>query len=438
MKDDIATYVSKYLTWLKVKAKHQKPYGLLVQPEIPQCKWDNITMDFITKLPKTSSGYDTIWVIVDRLTKSTHFLSMRENDSIDRLTRLYMKEVVTRHGIPVSIICDHDSRFTSNFWRSFQKTLCTRLDMSTTYHPQTDGHLPLNEFSCNNSYHTSIKAAPFEALYVRKCHLPVCWTEKSCVDVRRKPLEFQVGDNVMLKKFLSDEPLSILLDEIHIDDKLYFIEEPVEIMDREVKRINKAVFLLSKFDGTLGEVLSSHRNVKTNFERKHRASVEAYKKVHNETVRSERRMEIMEQSMERDMWEIKEKLAERREQLAIRAYEEDKRHEECDEVKELKDIGFKGVHVTDLDVGDGYGGENPPQTDVILKKLNLKDISTSTRVPESANCQDHTNPTWTGDQSHIREKDMPSHEPRKQHMGNVVSTANDALFYFLSKGLYEE
>nr|GFB68078.1 hypothetical protein [Tanacetum cinerariifolium] len=89
-----------------------------------------------------------------------------------------------------------------------------------------------------------------------------------------------------------------------------------------------------------------------------------------------------------------------------------------DEVKELKDIGFKGVHVTDLDVGGGYGGENPPQTDVILKKLNLKDISTSIRVPESANCQDHTNPTWTRDQSHIREKDMPSHEPRKQHMVN--------------------
>ncbi|GKF34681.1 putative reverse transcriptase domain-containing protein, partial [Tanacetum coccineum] len=115
IKADIATYVSKCLTCLKVKAEHQKPSGLLVQPEIPQWKWDNITMDFITKLPRTSSGYDTIWVIVDRLTKSAHFLLMRENDPMEKLTGLYMKEVVTRHGIPVLIICDNDGRFTSKF-----------------------------------------------------------------------------------------------------------------------------------------------------------------------------------------------------------------------------------------------------------------------------------------------------------------------------------
>ncbi|GKD54423.1 putative reverse transcriptase domain-containing protein [Tanacetum coccineum] len=139
------SYKSKYsvhpgsdkmcLMCLKVKAEHQKPSGLLVQHEIPQWKWDNITMDFVTKLPRTSSGYDTIWVIVDRLTKSIQFLPMRENDYMDKLARLYMKEVVTRHGILVSIICDHDGRFTSNFWRAFQKDLGTRLDMSTAYHP---------------------------------------------------------------------------------------------------------------------------------------------------------------------------------------------------------------------------------------------------------------------------------------------------------------
>ncbi|GJU91350.1 putative reverse transcriptase domain-containing protein [Tanacetum coccineum] len=112
MKADIATYVSKCLTCLKVKAEHQKPSGLLVQPKIPQWKRDNITMDFVTKLLKTSSGYDTIWVIVDRLTKSAHFLPIKENDSIDKLVRLYLKEVVTRHGIPVSIICDRNPRFT--------------------------------------------------------------------------------------------------------------------------------------------------------------------------------------------------------------------------------------------------------------------------------------------------------------------------------------
>ncbi|GJR42541.1 putative reverse transcriptase domain-containing protein [Tanacetum coccineum] len=111
----------------------------MVQPAIPQWKWENITMDFVTKLPRTQSGNDTIWVIVDRLTKSAHFLPMRETDPMDKLARLYLKEVVTRHGIPVSIICDRDPRFTSNFWRSFQKAMGTRLDMSTAYHPETDG-----------------------------------------------------------------------------------------------------------------------------------------------------------------------------------------------------------------------------------------------------------------------------------------------------------
>ncbi|GJV63205.1 putative reverse transcriptase domain-containing protein [Tanacetum coccineum] len=115
MKADIATYVSKCLTCAKVKAEHQRQSGLLVQPEIPQWKWDNITMDFVTKLPKSSQGYDTIWVIVDRLTKSAIFIPMRETDPLEKLARMYLKEVVTRHGIPVSIICDRDPRFASNF-----------------------------------------------------------------------------------------------------------------------------------------------------------------------------------------------------------------------------------------------------------------------------------------------------------------------------------
>ncbi|GJT00486.1 putative reverse transcriptase domain-containing protein [Tanacetum coccineum] len=191
MKADIATYVSKCLTCAKVKVKHQRPSGLLVQPDIPEWKWEKITMDFITKLPNTAAGFDSIWVIVDRLTKSAHFLPMRETDLTEKLTRLYMKEIVARHGIPVSIISDRDSHFTSRVWKSLHKALGTQLDLSTAYHPQTDGqsertiqtledmlracvtdfgngwdrHLPLVEFSYNNSYHTSIKAAPFEALY---------------------------------------------------------------------------------------------------------------------------------------------------------------------------------------------------------------------------------------------------------------------------------
>ncbi|GKD30306.1 putative reverse transcriptase domain-containing protein [Tanacetum coccineum] len=238
-------------------------------------------MDFVTKLPKTATGQDTIWVIVDRLTKSAHFLPIREDDSMDKLTRQYLKEIVSRHGVPISIISDRDG---------------------------------------------SIKVAPFEALYGRKCRSPICWDEvgdnqltgpeiihettkkiiqiKSCIqaardrqksyaDVRHKPLEFLVGDKVILKvspwkgviRFgkrgkqnpryighfkiiakvgtvacrlelleqlsrvhstfhisnlkicLSDETLAIPFDEIQIDDKLQFIEEPVEIMDREFKRL---------------------------------------------------------------------------------------------------------------------------------------------------------------------------------------------------------
>ncbi|GJV94687.1 putative reverse transcriptase domain-containing protein [Tanacetum coccineum] len=162
--------------------------------------WDNITMDFITKLPRSSQGFDTIWVIVDRLTKFAHFLPIRDNDPLDKLARLYLNRIVARHRIPASIICDRDGRFISNFWRSFQKVLGTDISMSTAYHPETDGqsertiqtledmlracvidfgkgwvkHLPLAEFSYNNSYHASIKAAPYEALYGRKCRSPVC------------------------------------------------------------------------------------------------------------------------------------------------------------------------------------------------------------------------------------------------------------------------
>ncbi|GJS75296.1 putative reverse transcriptase domain-containing protein [Tanacetum coccineum] len=115
MKAEIATYVSKCLTCAKVKIEYQKPSGLLVQPEIPQWKWENITMDFVTKLPRTAAGQDTIWVIVDRLTKSAHFLPMREDDMLEKLTRQYLKEVVSNHGVPVSIISDRDGKFTSHF-----------------------------------------------------------------------------------------------------------------------------------------------------------------------------------------------------------------------------------------------------------------------------------------------------------------------------------
>ncbi|GJX28435.1 putative reverse transcriptase domain-containing protein [Tanacetum coccineum] len=272
MKAEIATYVSKCMTCAKVKAEYQKPSGLLVQPKIPEWKWENITMDFVTKLPKASSGQDMIWVIVDRLTKSAHFLPAKENDSMEKLTRQYLKEVVSRHGVPVSIISDRDGRFVSQFWKSLQEAFGTQLDMSMAYHPETDGqsertiqtledmlracvidfekgwdrHLSLIEFSYNNSYHTSIKATPFEALYGRKCRSPICWAEVGTVAISngdvpeqlsRVHSTFHVSN---LKKCLSDEPVAISLDEIHIDEKLNFIEEPVEIMDHEVKRLKQS------------------------------------------------------------------------------------------------------------------------------------------------------------------------------------------------------
>ncbi|GKC09095.1 putative reverse transcriptase domain-containing protein [Tanacetum coccineum] len=266
MKADIATYVSKCLTCAKVKAEHQRPSGLLVQPDISQWKWDNITMDFVMKLPKSSQGYDTISMIVDRLTKSVIFVSMMETDPLEKLARIY---------------------------------------------------------------HASIKAAPFEALYGRKCHSPVCCAEvgevqltgpeivqeiteksihfkqriqatrdrqKSYADLKHKTIEFQVGDRVMLnvspckgvvrfgkwgnlspryvgpfkvlakvgavayklelpqelswvhntfhvsnlKKCYADKPLAVPLDGLHIDDEPHFVEEPVEIMDREVKRLKQS------------------------------------------------------------------------------------------------------------------------------------------------------------------------------------------------------
>ncbi|GJW79645.1 putative reverse transcriptase domain-containing protein [Tanacetum coccineum] len=232
MEAEIATYVSKCLTCAKVKIKYQKSSGWLVQLEIPQWKWENITMDFVTKLPKTATGQDTIWVIVDRLTKSAHFLPMREDDTLEKLTRQYLKEVVSKHRVPVSIIFYRDGKFTSHFWNSLNKALGTRLDMSTAYHPETDGqremtiqmledmlracvldfgngwdrHLPLVEFSNNNSYHTSVKAAPFEALYGRKSRSPICLAEfgdsqLTGLEIIHETTEkiFQVGDKVMLK-----------------------------------------------------------------------------------------------------------------------------------------------------------------------------------------------------------------------------------------------
>ena len=139
MKREVAEYVSKCLVCQQVKAERQKPSGLLQPLPIPEWKWEHITMDFVFKLPPTTQRHDGIWVVVDRLTKSTHFLPIREKFSPRKLVELFMSHIVSLHGVPVSIISDRDPRFTSRFWKRLMKELGVKLNLSTAFHPQTDG-----------------------------------------------------------------------------------------------------------------------------------------------------------------------------------------------------------------------------------------------------------------------------------------------------------
>ena len=139
MKKEIASFVSKCLTCQQVKAEHQKSAGKIQLLPIPVWKWEKITMDFVICLPRTQRQPDAIWVIVDRLTKSAHFLPINVEDSLEKLAQLYVDEIVRLHGVPVSIVSDRDPRFTSRFWPSLQAALGTRLYFSTAFHPQTDG-----------------------------------------------------------------------------------------------------------------------------------------------------------------------------------------------------------------------------------------------------------------------------------------------------------
>ncbi|KAL4032966.1 hypothetical protein IC575_006049 [Cucumis melo] len=245
---------------LCVKPVRQRPGGFLNPLPVPEWKWEHITMDFLFGLPRTSSGHDGIWVIVDRLTKTTRFIPIKMTSTLDQLARLYVDKIVSQYGVPMSIVSDRDLRFTSKFWPSLQKAIGTGLKFSTSFHPQTDGqsertiqtledmlracvlqlkgswdtHLPLMEFAYNNNYQSSIGMTPYEALYGRPCRTPVWWNEvgerklvgpelvqittnniklirenlrkaqdrqKSYADKRRRNLEFQVGDQVFLKLF---------------------------------------------------------------------------------------------------------------------------------------------------------------------------------------------------------------------------------------------
>ena len=139
MKADVADFVSRCLNCQKVKAEHQSPAGLLQPLKFPQWKWERITMDFVTGLPLSQNKNDAIWVIVDRLTKSTHFIPVRMSMSLEKFAELYIKEVVRFHGVPLSIVSDRDPRFASRFWKALHEALGTKLHLSTAFHPQSDG-----------------------------------------------------------------------------------------------------------------------------------------------------------------------------------------------------------------------------------------------------------------------------------------------------------
>ncbi|KAL0546694.1 hypothetical protein IC582_016606 [Cucumis melo] len=360
MKREVAEFVSKCLVCQQVKAPRQKPAGLLQPLSIPEWKWENVSMDFITGLPRTLRGFTVIWIVVDRLTKSAHFVPGKSTYTASKWAQLYMSEIVRLHGVPVSIVSDRDARFTSKFWKGLQTAMGTRLDFSTAFHPQTDGqterlnqvledmlracalefpgswdsHLHLMEFAYNNSYQATIGMAPFEALYGRCCRSPVCWGEvgeqrlmgpelvqstneaiqkirsrmhtaqsrqKSYADVRRKDLEFEIGDKVflkvapmkgvmrferrgklsprfvgpfeilerigpvayrlalppslsavhdvfhvsMLRKYVPDPSHVVDYEPLEIDENLSYVEQPVEVLAREVKTLrNKQIPLV--------------------------------------------------------------------------------------------------------------------------------------------------------------------------------------------------
>ncbi|KAL4022676.1 hypothetical protein IC575_016420 [Cucumis melo] len=346
MKREVAELVSKCLVSQQVKAPRQKPAGLLQPLSVPKWKWESVSMDFITGLPRTLKDFTVIWVVVDRLTKSAHFVSGKSTYTASKWAQLYMSEIVRLHEVPVSIVSDRDARFTSKFWKGFQTATGTRLDFSTAFHPQTDGqterlnqvledmlracalefpgswdsHLHLMEFAYNNSFQATIGMAPFEALYDKCCRSPVCWGEvgeqrlmgpelvqstneaiqkirsrmltaqsrqKSYVDVRRKDLEFDVGDKVFLKlsprfvgpleilerigpvayrlalppslsvvhdvfhvsilrKYMLDPSHVVDYEPLEIDENLSYVERPVEVLAREVKMLRNREIPLVK------------------------------------------------------------------------------------------------------------------------------------------------------------------------------------------------
>ncbi|KAA0054634.1 pol protein [Cucumis melo var. makuwa] len=333
MKREVADFVSRCLVCQQVKAPRQCPAGLLQPLSVPGWKWESVSMDFITGLPKNLKGYTVIWVVVDRLTKSAHFVPGKSTYTASKWGQLYMTEIVRLHGVPASIISDRDARFTSKFWKGLQLALGTRLDFSTAFHPQTDGqierlnqiledmlracvlefsgswdsHLHLMEFAYNNSYQATIGPELVQTTNaaiqkIRARMLTAQSRQKSYADVRRKDLEFEVGDMVflkvapmkgvlrfakkgklsprfvgpfeilerigpvayrlalplsfaavhdvfhisMLRKYVADPTHVVDFEPLQISKNLSYEEQPVEVLAREVKRLRSREIPLVK------------------------------------------------------------------------------------------------------------------------------------------------------------------------------------------------
>ncbi|KAI5345035.1 hypothetical protein L3X38_012912 [Prunus dulcis] len=295
MKKEIAEYIRKSLICQQVKVERQKPSGLLQRLPIPEWKWEHLTMDFVFKLPRTRNKHDGVWVIVDRLTKSAHFLPVRANYMLNKLAKLFIDEIVRLHGVPASITSDRDPRFPSRFWTKLHEAFGTQLQFSTAFHPQTDGQSertiqtledmlracalqfredwdeksPLMEFAYNNSYQASIRMSPFDALYGKQCITPFYWDEvgeqllevandvertkeqvkiirerlktahdrqKSYADNRRKDLQFEVGDwrvGPVAYRLALPSDLSRLHDVFHVSMLRKYISDPSHVLEEQ-------------------------------------------------------------------------------------------------------------------------------------------------------------------------------------------------------------
>jgi hypothetical protein len=258
IKKEVADFIARCLECQKVKAEHRHPTGFLQPLPIPEWKWEVVTTNFITKLPRTNKQHDSIMVVMDKLTKAAHFVLVKLTHKAANITDIYMKEIARLHGIPKTIVSDRDPKFTSKFWKGLFNGFGTNLNFSTTYHLESDGktkrvnqvieymlrmyvmdkpskwedYLHLVEFSYKNGYQESLKMSPFDALYGRRCNTPVSWDNptdravvgpdflremeeemikikqnlkvsqdrhRSYADKGRTHKEFKVGDHVFLK-----------------------------------------------------------------------------------------------------------------------------------------------------------------------------------------------------------------------------------------------